>query len=98
MGISNDIIARSDRLSTTLTESTQKYDRLGSMNTKLVDSLVQVILSLSDEEPYLLEEKLFFNSSYPSTPEIMELAQNSKAFEFLHNEPDLYTLDDGEFI
>ncbi|HEY9801742.1 MAG TPA: hypothetical protein V6D25_15400 [Leptolyngbyaceae cyanobacterium] len=68
------------------------------MNTKLVDSLVQVILSLSDEERSLLEEKLFFNSSYPYKSEIMKLAQNSKAFEFLHNEPDLYTLDDGELI
>ncbi|WP_414751953.1 hypothetical protein [Anabaena sp. CCY 9910] len=66
------------------------------MNTKLVDSLFQVILSLSEEERSLLEEKLFFNSSYPSTPEIMQVAQKSKAFEFLHNEPNLYTLEDGE--
>ncbi|MBC1215961.1 hypothetical protein GNE08_17200 [Trichormus variabilis ARAD] len=66
------------------------------MNTKLIESLVQVILSLSEEERSLLEEKLFFNSSYPSTPEIMQVAQKSKAFEFLHNEPNLYTLEDGE--
>jgi hypothetical protein len=66
------------------------------MNTKLIESLVQVILSLSEEERYLLEEKLFFNSSYPATPEIIELAQRSKAFDFLYDEPDLYTLEDGE--
>ncbi|MBD2733282.1 MULTISPECIES: hypothetical protein [Nostoc] len=37
------------------------------MNTKLVESLLQVILSLSDEERSLLEEKLFFDSSEPLT-------------------------------
>ncbi|AUS99251.1 hypothetical protein CLI64_01940 [Nostoc sp. CENA543] len=68
------------------------------MNTKLVESLIQVILSLSDEERSLLEERLFFNSSYPSTPEMMELAHRSKAFDFLYDEPDLYTLEDGEAI
>ncbi|MBU7581722.1 MAG: hypothetical protein KAF91_02205 [Nostoc sp. TH1S01] len=66
------------------------------MNTKLIESLVQVILSLSEEERYLLEEKLFFNSLYPSTPEIMELAHRSKAFDFLYDELDLYTIEDGE--
>ncbi|BAY44594.1 hypothetical protein SAMD00079811_21950 [Scytonema sp. HK-05] len=35
------------------------------MNTKLVESLVKVILSLSEEERSFLEEKLFFDSSYP---------------------------------
>ncbi|MBD2345191.1 hypothetical protein [Anabaena subtropica] len=68
------------------------------MNTKLIESLVQVIFSLSEEERFLLEEKLFFNSSYPSTPEIMQVAQKSKVFDFLDNEPDLYTLEDGETV
>ncbi|GAB1542854.1 hypothetical protein NUACC21_55280 [Scytonema sp. NUACC21] len=68
------------------------------MNTKLVESLVQVILSLSQEERSLLEEKLFLNSSYPSTQEMMQLAQYSGIFDFLHQEPDLYTLEDGELI
>ena len=31
------------------------------MNTKLVDSLVQIILSLDQEERALLEKKIFFN-------------------------------------
>lgn len=66
------------------------------MNTKLVESLVQVILSLSQEERSLLEEKLFLNSSYPSTQELMQLAQYSGTFDFLHKESDIYTLEDGE--
>ncbi|PHJ61415.1 hypothetical protein VF14_23440 [Nostoc linckia z18] len=68
------------------------------MNAKLVESLLQVILSLSDEERSLLEEKLFFDSSEPSADELALLAQTGGAFRFLENEPDIYSLDDGEPI
>jgi hypothetical protein len=68
------------------------------MNSKLVVSLVQVILSLSKEERFLLEEKLFFDSSNPSTRNLMHLAQIGGSFNFLYDEPDLYTLEDGEPI
>ncbi|MBW4630721.1 MAG: hypothetical protein KME30_02105 [Iphinoe sp. HA4291-MV1] len=68
------------------------------MNTKLVESLLQVILSLSEEERSLLEEKLFFDSSHPLTHDLMQLTQYDKVFDFLYNEPDLYTLEDGEPI
>ena len=50
------------------------------MNTKLVDSLVQIILSLDREERALLEKKLFFNESEPSTLELMQLSQTSAAW------------------
>lgn len=66
------------------------------MNTKLVESLVQVILSLSPEERVLLETKLFWDTSDTPTSEIMHFAQNVGAFDFLSDEPDLYTLEDGE--
>lgn len=66
------------------------------MNTKLVDSLVQVILSLSQEERTLLEKKLFFDESEPSTKELMQLAQTGNSFDFLQDEPDIYSLKDGE--
>lgn len=68
------------------------------MNSKLVDSLVQVIISLSPEERLSLEKQLFFNTSEPSTQELMQLAQNSSSFDFLHSEPELYTLEDGEAV
>jgi len=68
------------------------------MNTKLVDSLEKIILSLSPEERILLEQKLFIDTSEPSTQELMQLAQNSGSFNFLANEPDLYTLKDREPI
>ena len=66
------------------------------MNTQLVDSLVQVILSLSQEERTLLEKKLFFDESEPSTSELMQLAQTGSSFDFLQDEPDIYSLKDGE--
>ena len=66
------------------------------MNTKLVDSLVQMILSLSQEERTLLEKKLFFDESEPSTQELMQIAQTGNSFAFLQDEPDIYSLKDGE--
>jgi hypothetical protein len=68
------------------------------MNTQLVDSIVQVILALSPEERILLEKKLFANLPYPSHQEFLHLAEQGSTFEFLHDEPDLYSLEDGEAI
>ncbi|MHC5827102.1 MAG: hypothetical protein ACYT04_67325, partial [Nostoc sp.] len=62
------------------------------------ESLVQVILSLSDEERSLLEERLILNSSEPSTHDLMQLAQTGGVFQFLNDEPDIYSLKDGEPI
>lgn len=66
------------------------------MNTKLVDSLVQIILSLDREERTLLQKKLFSNESEPSTLELMQLSQTGNSFNFLLDEPDIYTSEDGE--
>ncbi len=68
------------------------------MNTKLVDSLVQVILSLSPEERALLENKLFFDQSEPKTKELMKMAIEGNSFDFLADEPDIYSLSDGEAV
>lgn len=68
------------------------------MNTKLIESLVQIIETLSEEEQLLIKAKLFSNIPYPSTLEIAQLAQSGGAFQFLHDEPDIYTLADGEPI
>ncbi len=66
------------------------------MNAKLIDSLVQIILSLSPEERLLLEKQLFLDTSEPSSQELMQLAQSSGSFNFLYDEPDMYNLKDGE--
>jgi hypothetical protein len=66
------------------------------VNTQLVESLVQVILSLSTAERTLLEEKLFANLPYPSNQEVFYLAEQGGMFDFLNDEPDLYSLEDGE--
>ena len=67
-----------------------------AVNIQLIESLVQVIRSLSTAEQALLEKKLFGDIPYPSTTELMQLARRGEAFDFLHDEPDLYTLEDGE--
>jgi hypothetical protein len=66
------------------------------MNAKLVESIVQIVLSLTKEEQELLTERLFDFLPEPSTRELVQLAQKGGAFNFLDDEPDLYTLADGE--
>ena len=75
------------------------------MNTQLVESIYQVVQSLSEEErclwlatQSLLEEKLSTNLLYPSQPEIIALAETSSVFDFLNDEADLYGLKDGEAV
>jgi hypothetical protein len=67
-----------------------------TINTQLVDSLIQVILALSSNEQALLLDKLLGEIPYPSTTEMMHLADKGGSFEFWQDEPELYTLDDGE--
>lgn len=66
------------------------------MNIQLVETIVRIIEALSPEERLLLEEKLFANVPYPSSFELSKLAESGGAFDFLHDEPDIYTLEDGE--
>ena len=73
------------------------------MNTQLVESLVQAIRSLSEDERSLFDAKLYGKTPYPSNLELAYLSGSfasqsvrGKAFDFLHDEPDLYTLEDGE--
>ena len=68
------------------------------MNAQLVESVFQLIISLSPEERTLLEQKLFANILYPSNSELIQLAESGGCFDFLNNEPDIYTLEDGEPI
>jgi hypothetical protein len=67
-----------------------------TINFQLVESLVQAIRSLSSAEQALLERRLFDDLPEPSIQELMRLANQGGAFDFLHDEPNLYTLEDGE--
>jgi hypothetical protein len=69
-----------------------------AMNNQLVDSLAQLIRSLPTEERAALTEQLFFDCTYPTTRELTSLALKSGSFDFLAQEPDLYSLEDGELI
>ncbi|NJO39856.1 MAG: hypothetical protein HC769_22980 [Cyanobacteria bacterium CRU_2_1] len=68
------------------------------MNIQLVESLVQTIRSLPAAEQSLLLEKLLGELPYPSTRELAYLAEQGGSFDFWHDEPDLYTLEDEEAI
>lgn len=66
------------------------------INTQLVDSIVQVILALSSQEQSLLLDRLIGEIPYPSTAEMLHLADQGGSFDFWQDEPDLYTFNDGE--
>ena len=68
------------------------------MNHKLVDSLITIICYLSEEERKNFEEKLFFDNNQIRTQELINLAQKGNSFDFLADEPDIYTLEDGESV
>ncbi|NET35789.1 MAG: hypothetical protein F6K19_27810 [Cyanothece sp. SIO1E1] len=68
------------------------------MNTQLLEAIIQIILALSKEEQAFIVQKLFLELSEPSTKELMQLSMAGGSFRFLEDEPELYTLADGEPI
>ncbi len=68
---------------------------MATINTQLVESLIQVIQSLSADEQALLLDRLLGDVPYPSTQEMIHLAEQGGSFTFWENEPDIYTLEDG---
>ncbi|MEM1392057.1 MAG: hypothetical protein AAGG00_01975 [Cyanobacteria bacterium P01_H01_bin.150] len=68
------------------------------INIQLIESLVQVIRSLSPAEQALLQSKLLSDIPYPSNNELTYLVENGASLNFLNDEPDIYTLSDGEPI
>lgn len=68
------------------------------INIQLVESIIQLIRSLPRAERALLEQRLSEELPELSTQELMQLCDRGGSFDFWHDEPDLYTLEDGEPI
>jgi hypothetical protein len=71
------------------------------VNLQMVESIIQLIRSLPIADRQVLEQRLaveLTEYSEVTTQEIMQIAQQGGAFDFLHDEPDIYTLEDGEPI
>ena len=68
------------------------------MNVQLVESLIQVILSLAADEQLAILVKILPNTSYPSIRKLVQLAQKGGYFNFLNNKPEIYTLQYREAI
>jgi hypothetical protein len=66
-----------------------------AINTQMVESLVQLICSLPVAERTLLETRLSETLPELSTPDLMQLCDRGGSFDFWHQEPDSYTLEDG---
>jgi hypothetical protein len=67
-----------------------------TVNLKMVESILQLIRSLPQPERNILNQRLAEEIPDLTTKELMQLAEKGGAFDFLHDEPDLYTTEDGE--
>jgi hypothetical protein len=69
-----------------------------SVNTQMVESIIQLIRSLPRAERELLEQRLAEELPELTTHDLMYLADKGGSFDFWHDEPDIYTFEDGEPI
>lgn len=69
-----------------------------SVNTQMVESIIQLIHSLPRAERELLEQRLAEELPEFTTQDLMYLADKGGSFDFWHDEPDIYTFEDGEPI
>jgi hypothetical protein len=69
-----------------------------SVNTQMVESILQLIRSLPRAERNLLEQRLSEDLPELTTQELMQLSEKGGSFDFWHDEPEIYTLEDGEPI
>jgi hypothetical protein len=69
-----------------------------SVNTQMVESILQLIHSLPRAERTLLEQRLFEEFPELTTDELMQLSEKGSSFDFWQNEPEIYTFEDGEPI
>jgi hypothetical protein len=68
------------------------------MNTKLVEAITQIFFSLPKDERALLREKLWHEFSEPQNHQFIQQVQDRSALDFLHDQPDIFTLADGDLI
>jgi hypothetical protein len=68
------------------------------VNTRIVESIIQLIRALPRAERDLLEQRLAAELPELTTQDLMVLADRGGSFDFWHDEPDIYTFEDGEPI
>ncbi|MEG5047252.1 hypothetical protein [Microcoleus sp. B4-C1] len=68
------------------------------MNVQLVESLIQVILSLAADAQLAILGKILPTLPYPLTQKLVHLAQNGGHFNFLKNQSEIYILEYREAI
>jgi hypothetical protein len=69
-----------------------------SVNTQIVESIIQLIRALPRAERELLEQRLAAELPELTTQDLMVLADQGGSFDFWHDEPEIYTFADGEPI
>jgi Tfp pilus assembly pilus retraction ATPase PilT len=68
------------------------------VNTRIVESIIQLIRALPHAERELLEQRLAAELAELTTQDLMVLADQGGSFDFWHDEREIYTVADGEPI
>ena len=63
---------------------------VSQMKVQLVESLIEVILSLGTDEHLASLGKILANIPYASTRKLVQLLKNGGSFIFLNDEPEIY--------
>ncbi len=79
--------------------NTETIDR--TINLRMVESILYQICSLTNEERKLLEKRLSEElPEYPelTSEELIQMSAQGGAFDFWRDEPEIYSIEDGEPI
>lgn len=60
------------------------------MKVQLVESLIELILSLAIDEQLAILGKILANIPYASTRKLVQILQNGGSFIFFNDEPEIY--------
>jgi hypothetical protein len=72
-----------------------------TVNIRMVESIIQQICALTSEERVFLEQRLSQElPEYPelTSTELIQLSTQGGSFDFWREEPEIYTVEDGEPI
>jgi hypothetical protein len=72
-----------------------------TINIRMVESILHQIFSLTSEERALLEQRLSDElPEYPelTSDELIQMSAQGGAFDFWRDEPEIYSIEDGEPI
>ena len=80
-------------------EALDTYEKVINQVSDLLPGVTEALININEALlPYEYLHGFLSREVELTTDELMQIAQTGGAFNFLEDEPDLYTLEDGELI